>query len=93
MAKSVRRFIDAESVSKLVAVEVGKYLPHQTTGVNVAIPSTSVEKMRAICGLVEAVRVLAHELGTTNVEVHIRNNSIHNATGNAINVETEASRK
>jgi len=48
----------------------------QAIGVNVAIPSTVEEKMKAIVNLSKAVEHLAAALVSTNVKVDIGNNVI-----------------
>lgn len=53
--------------------------------INIAMPNTSVEKMKSILALSEAVKDIARALVSTQVSVTIANNVVHGT----INVDQE----
>lgn len=55
-------------------------ITEKPAAITVAIPNTTVEKMKAITSLASAIESLARTLESTNVNVRIENNSIEGCT-------------
>ena len=66
------------TLEERIKSEVAKQIPKVDVGMAVAIPSTTQEKMRAICELSSAINQLAKALNSTNVEVRIENCNFQN---------------
>ena len=60
--------------------------PTVNNPINVAIPSTTSEKMEAILHLSMAVKELAKALNSINVTVAISNNTVTSANGPGISI-------
>jgi hypothetical protein len=59
------------------------------TGINVAIPNTTEEKMRAICDVASAVRDVARALVSVSTTVHIEGNTVYCAPGGPPGIKIE----
>lgn len=66
------------TIAEQVKAEVAKQMPKVETGVVIATPNTTEEKLRAICDLSAAVSNLSKALASTNVSVRVEGCNFQN---------------
>lgn len=70
--------LNESQVREMVRSEVAEQVPKVETGIAVAVPSITEEKMQAIVELCHAVSSLAKSLESANVDVTISNCNLQN---------------
>jgi hypothetical protein len=76
--KATKKTNKTPDLKKLVKEEVEAQIPKIDTGMVVALPNTTAEKMKAISDLAASIKSLAKSIESTNVELNIRDCNFQN---------------